>query len=94
MKIEDVEELDKQWHEGDFGAADRAIEALRAEAWHPIEKAGKLGAKDGRKLLFWGVGWTEPQRGHWVDYSGWLIDGIGFPLGVTHFRSINPLEGA
>ena len=90
MKIEDVEELDKQWHEGDFGAADRAIAALRAEAWHPIEKAEELGVNPFRRVVLqessdWFTGYI--LAGKWYDSTGSEC----YP---THFRFINPPEGA
>lgn len=49
MKIEDVEEL---WQDATADSIERkkwgleqAFQALRAEAWHPIEKAEELGGE-------------------------------------------------
>ena len=107
MKIEDVEALEaaclaSETLGGLQIGAGAAIGHLRAEAWHPIEKAEELGAKDGRQLCLmgdcdldgtppkdWYKAWWQLVDGEWDWYT---IDGIRlFP---THFRFINPPEGA
>ena len=94
MKIEDVEELDKQWHEGDFGAADRAIAALRAEAWHPIEKADELGAHSGEIVVLGYGDWGGATEWFSMIREGkWWTSSVDF-VNPTHFRFINPPEGA
>lgn len=71
------------------------IEVLRAEAWHPVEKAEELGAKDGRDVIVWDATtyWFEA---HWSsEKSKWLDTGYGnIDCDSTHFRFINPPEGA
>lgn len=95
MKIEDVEALEKQvagkWISSEV-PIHQALSALRAEAWHPIEKAEELGAKapDCIVLLFRIDYWVE---GFWdADYQCWnTTEGEIKP---SHFRFINPPEGA
>lgn len=100
MKIEDVEKLEENRHDS-LGFADDsvvsdkldmvlkdALAALRAEAWHPIEKAEELGAKDGRWVIVMHERWSQASWiwAGWVDYDSRPINGI------THFRFINPPE--
>ena len=89
MKIEDVEELEAlaKTHDYDEVSA-RAIPALRAEAWHPIEKAEELGVKSFRRVVLQeSSDWFTGCRlaGKWYDSTGREC----FP---THFRFINPPE--
>lgn len=100
MKIEEVEVLEEKLettaHTGGIEAiTDKALSALRAEAWHPIEKAEELGAKDGREVIgyrainahrkeFYSCRWYEGSGG-WRDRA--------WPCDPTHFRFINPPEG-
>jgi hypothetical protein len=88
MKIEDVEKLADRWNEGDTRVGYDALCALRAEAWHPIEKAEELGAKDGRWVIVMHERWSQASWiwAGWVDYDSRPINGI------THFRFINPPE--
>ena len=94
MNEDDVFELDKRWREGDFGAADEAIEALRTEAWYPIDKAEEMGAKDGRDVLIWSDHttwfevWWSNEHNEWLDVHQCDVD-----CEPTHFRFINPPEG-
>lgn len=65
------------------------LKALRAEAWHPIEKAEELGAKDGNSVLlfridYWAEGWWDS------DYQCWMANDGEFK--PSHFRFINPPE--
>lgn len=98
MKIEDVEKLSELRNESlgfanDSAVADKldlvlldALSALRAEAWHPIEKAEELGAKDGNSVLlfridYWAEGWWDS------DYQCWMANDGEFK--PSHFRFIN-----
>jgi hypothetical protein len=96
MRIEDVEELAESakdnWHlQEPEGLFLQAIEALRAEAWYPIEKAEEMGAKDGRLVLLFRIDYWTP--GYWdSDYQCWMhYEGEVKP---DHFRFINPPEGS
>ena len=100
MKIEDVEAIKYGLDcvaggHGPFrDTAYALIEALRAEAWHPIEKAEELGAKDGRWLLVWAIGefWDVRWTGQcWVSSDN---EESVFDYNPTHFRFINPPEGS
>lgn len=97
MRIEEVEELKSSFSSSvgaglymtalEFGQ--RAIEALRAEAWYPIEKAEEMGVKDGQKVLLQeGCDWFQGfYRDFWRDPRGAQC----FP---SHFRRITPPEGS
>lgn len=87
MKIEEIEELENIWYNASasfdvYSLLEQALDALRSEAWHPIEKAEELGAKDGRWVLlwngidFWDACWNEEWYGVTVSQP-------------THFRFIN-----
>ncbi len=95
MRIEEVEELERQLAEcqecRDMYAPQTVIEALRAEAWYPIEKAEEMGAKDGRLVLLFRIDYWTP--GYWdSDYQCWMhYEGEVKP---DHFRFINPPEGS
>ena len=102
MKIEDVEKLAEGFYKAldldhKYTACERgmkAIASLRAEAWHPSEKAEELGAKDGRQILLWDGNNPFPcwYQGSFYDGKWEAITGSQrFP---THFRFINPPEGA
>jgi hypothetical protein len=96
MKIEDIEELEESWKNA--GSSDdvcslleQAIEALRLEAWHPIEEAEELGAKDGREVLVSGkYSPLNPRELFmvWFVNDTWLSS-EGNICEVTHFRFIN-----
>ena len=73
-----------------FDVIDQALSALRAEAWHPIEKAAELGVKSFRRVVLqessdWFTGYL--LAGKWYDSTGTEC----FP---AHFRFINPPEGS
>ena len=76
----------------------QAFEALLSEAWHPIEKAEELGAKDGQYVMIRFFSWDKHlvRIAKWASITKrWLIhDTYVFANGVTHFRFINPPEGA
>ena len=100
MKIEDVERFlslldDSNIHGESFEFCENFLQALRAEAWHPIEKAEELGAKDGRTLLGYIPITQEFKLMHWnLDKEKWLDIDFGCYIGYSHFRFINPPEGA
>ena len=100
MKIEDVEELETQLEQSQiqghgYQLCETLLKALRAEAWHPIEKAEELGAKDGRTLLGYIPLTQEFKLMHWnFDKEKWLDIDFGCYIGYSHFRFINPPEGA
>lgn len=100
MKIEEVEalseELDYANRHDAFvtlkGIAQTAIEALRAEAWYPIERSEEMGVKDGREILVWdGDEWWDafwhPSQSSW-----WIERDMPLPTEPTHFKRINPPE--
>lgn len=98
MKIEDVEKLEAlaKTHDYDEVSA-RAIPALRAEAWHPIEKAEELGAKGDFEEGYSGA-WVlgcdargEMYVCRWFPGSGEWRDRT-WPCEPTRFRFINPPE--
>lgn len=98
MRIEEVEAMFADWENAEssdvpIGLLGEALDALRAEAWHPIEKAEEMGAKDGRYVLIWSKScyWL---KGEWFNNDGWFVEGLGFVHGATHFRFINPPEGS
>jgi hypothetical protein len=66
-----------------------AVNALRAEAWYPIEKADEMGVKDGRDVLL-----CDSQglwmQGAWMEPLGWFRSESGHLSGITHFKEINP----
>jgi hypothetical protein len=92
MKIELVEVIERIFTSNDIEGikfwAPAIVELLRAEAWHPIEKAEELGAKDGRWVIVMHERWSQASWiwAGWVDYDSRPINGI------THFRFINPPE--
>lgn len=104
MRIEEVEELETRAENVGgqgvdfgrlYGILETAIAALRAEAWHPIENAEELGAKDGKTVILFhpsGV-WMESSWDNrtklWLDFDG---DDIEWK--PTRFRFINPPEEA
>lgn len=98
MKIEDVEALAEKLKRDPYPDVrdeliDQAMSALRAEAWHPIEKAAELGAKDGRDVLARYNGGTY-YFASW-EYGRWQTDtGTFCDSDLTHFRFFNPPEGA
>jgi hypothetical protein len=90
MNEDDVFELDKRWREGDFGAADEAIEALRAEAWYPIEKAERIHEREllgcQRNSRIW-------EKMYWSDDKEAFIDSVtGCRTDYSHFKRISPPE--
>lgn len=101
MRIEEIEslaeELDYAYRHDAFvtlkGIAEQTIAALRAEAWHPIDKAEELGAKDGRDVMIRFFSWGKHliRVAKWDSIvKGWLIHGdFCTNDGVTHFRFIN-----
>lgn len=96
MKIEDIEELEERWKNADssldvYSLLEEAIEALRLEAWHPIEKAEELGAKDGNYvLLVGGNSWFEQPFYKGRFYLNiWKAANNGSKCEPTHFRFIN-----
>ena len=103
MKIEDVEAIKYGLDcvaggHGPFrDTAYALIEALRAEAWHPIEKAEELGAKDGREILTYGSyknGRTDVMLARfYAGHNDWICS-RGLTVIPTHFRFISPPEGA
>ena len=100
MKIEEVEELEKIIWGTPVSSVGlkilKALESLRAEAWHPIEKAAELGALDNRDVLIHFRSWGKylVRVAKWDSIvKGWLIHGdFCINDGVTHFRFINPPE--
>jgi hypothetical protein len=98
MKIEDIEELEERCEnvgsEADmYYLMERAIAALRSEAWHPIEKAEELGAKDGREIIAYGSyknGRTDMMLVKFWRLGNAWIDARGLTAIPTHFRFINP----
>ena len=91
MKIEEVEALELKIDAARrYGAfytaleiANEALSALRAEAWHPIEKAAELGAKDGRevglfRIDYWVKGWWDADYQCWMCHEG--------EIKPSHFR--------
>ena len=79
-----------------FSNVPEAIKALRAEAWHPIEKAEEFGAKDGREVLIFSDA-EESHLAFWGKATGSWVSDVGSFLDdrdVTHFRFISPPEGA
>jgi hypothetical protein len=66
MRIEEVEALadkflDEEIFQDRYYAAEflwsgfeQTIEALRSEAWYPIERAEEMGVKDGREIVAYG----------------------------------------
>jgi hypothetical protein len=96
MIIEEVEELEATLAEfkehGDMkhvqDIADQAIEALRAEAWYPIEKAERihevelLGCQ--RSSRIW-------EKMYWSDDKEAFIDSVtGCRTHYSHFKRITP----
>lgn len=91
MKIEEVDEMLERF--GDaiskshkmlaLAIGEQAIQSLRAEAWHPIEKAAELGAKDGRevglfRIDYWVKGWWDSDYQCWMCHEG--------EIKPSHFR--------
>lgn len=73
----------------------RWTEALRTEAWYPIERAEEMGAKDGRWLVLYDGGDPFPGWYHGQFWDGkWSAITGSFPKNPTHFRFINPPEGS
>ncbi len=91
MKIDEVEELERQLAEcqecRDMYAPQTVIEALRAEAWYPIEDAEEMGVRDGQRVLLQeGCDWFQGfYRDFWRDTRGAQC----FP---SHFKRITPPE--
>jgi hypothetical protein len=92
MKIEEVEALaakiDGLWIDSQI-PIHQAIEALRAEAWYPIERAEEMGVKDGGNVLlfridYFVIGWWDADYQCWMNYEG--------EIKPSHFKRISPPE--
>jgi len=98
MRIEEVEVL--AFHANDYnhtdihGVAQQAVEALRADAWYPIEKAEEMGVLDNSDVLIYFRSWGKylVRVAKWDRHvKGWLIHGdFCINDGVTHFKRIAP----
>ena len=104
MKIEDVEKLAEMRRadkvHGDLGTRhrgwliDKALSALRAEAWYPIERAEEMGVKDGQEVL---IALPNGEVNMvWWDKDLWRFDQFSYyPDGdpqISHFKRISPPE--
>ncbi len=95
MRIEDVEELAESakdnWHlQEPEGLFLQAIEALRAEAWYPIEKAERIHEREllgcQRNSGIW-------EKMYWSDDKEAFIDSVtGCRTDYSHFKRITPPE--
>lgn len=106
MRIEDIEALASARHDangyvddgmviGKLDAVlDEAIQALRSEAWHPIEKAEELGAHTGEIAVLGYGDWGGVTEWFPMIWEGKFWTSSGDFVSPTHFRFINPPEGA
>jgi hypothetical protein len=101
MRIEEVEALadkflDEEIFQDRYYAAEflwsgfeQTIEALRSEAWHPIERAEEMGVESGSRYL---VAFARLQPDFAVYILGkWYKSGVQVET-PTHFKLISPPE--
>ena len=103
MRIEEVEALadkflDEEIFQDRYYAAqflwsgfEQTIEALRSEAWHPIERAEEMGVKDGDTVLGYGD-WGGVIEWFTMIWEGTFWTSSGDFVTPTHFKIISPPE--